>query len=114
MRIENTTALDALEDSGSGPAPDSGEHHCSGALLTPLLGTLPEQVQKALGDQVPHPQRLGDPTEFAHLVQSVITNPMLNGETIRLDGAIRMAPRAQQCSPDVGTQAGETREARVR
>jgi NAD(P)-dependent dehydrogenase (short-subunit alcohol dehydrogenase family) len=64
-----------------------------GLFLTPLLGTLPEHVQVALGEQVPHPSRLGDPAEYAHLVQAIITNPMLNGETIRLDGAIRMAPR---------------------
>lgn len=64
-----------------------------GLFLTPLLATLPEHVQTALGEQVPHPSRLGDPAEYAHLVQAIITNPMLNGETIRLDGAIRMAPR---------------------
>ena len=64
-----------------------------GLFLTPLLGSLPENVQQALGAQVPHPSRLGDPSEYAHLVTSIVTNPMLNGETIRLDGAIRMAPR---------------------
>jgi NAD(P)-dependent dehydrogenase (short-subunit alcohol dehydrogenase family) len=64
-----------------------------GLFRTPLLGSLPEEVQDALGKQVPHPARLGDPTEYAALVESIVTNPMLNGETIRLDGAIRMAPR---------------------
>ena len=64
-----------------------------GLFLTPLLGALPEHVQTALGEQVPHPSRLGDPAEYAHLVHSIVTNPVLNGETICLDGAIRMAPR---------------------
>lgn len=64
-----------------------------GLFKTPLLGTLPDRVQETLGAQVPHPSRLGDPAEYARLVESIVTNPMLNGETIRLDGAIRMAPR---------------------
>ena len=64
-----------------------------GLFLTPLLATLPQQAQDSLGAQVPFPPRLGHPDEYAHLVQSIVTNPMLNGETIRLDGAIRMAPR---------------------
>ncbi len=64
-----------------------------GIFLTPLLATLSEQIQESLGKQVPHPSRLGHPSEFAQLVASIIENPMLNGETIRLDGAIRMAPR---------------------
>ncbi|CAM3756561.1 MULTISPECIES: 3-hydroxyacyl-CoA dehydrogenase [Tsukamurella] len=64
-----------------------------GLFKTPLLGTLPEEAQRSLGAQVPHPSRLGDPSEYAQLVEAIITNPMLNGETIRLDGAIRMAPR---------------------
>lgn len=64
-----------------------------GLFLTPLLKGLPEAVQESLGKQVPFPSRLGDPSEYAMLVESVISNPMLNGETIRLDGAIRMAPR---------------------
>jgi len=50
-------------------------------------------VQDSLGKQVPHPGRLGRPAEYAQLVESIIANPMLNGEAIRLDGAIRMAPR---------------------
>lgn len=64
-----------------------------GLFKTPLLGSLPEAAQTSLGQQVPHPSRLGDPSEFAQLVEAIVTNPMLNGETIRLDGAIRMAPR---------------------
>lgn len=64
-----------------------------GIFWTPLLATLPREVQDSLGDQVPFPRRLGQPGEFAQLVDSVIRNPMLNGEVIRLDGAIRMAAR---------------------
>jgi NAD(P)-dependent dehydrogenase (short-subunit alcohol dehydrogenase family) len=64
-----------------------------GLFETPLLAELPEEVRQSLGAQVPHPKRLGMPAEFARLVESIITNPMLNGETIRLDGSIRMAPR---------------------
>jgi len=64
-----------------------------GLFKTPLLGSLPEDVQTALGRQVPHPARLGVPEEYARLVESIVLNPMLNGETIRLDGAIRMSPR---------------------
>lgn len=64
-----------------------------GLFKTPLLGSLPAEVQNALGAQVPHPARLGHPDEYAQLVESVIANPMLNGEVIRLDGAIRMSPR---------------------
>lgn len=64
-----------------------------GIFDTPLLGTLPANVRDSLGRQVPHPSRLGQPAEYAALVQHIVENPMLNGETIRLDGAIRMAPR---------------------
>jgi NAD(P)-dependent dehydrogenase (short-subunit alcohol dehydrogenase family) len=64
-----------------------------GIFLTPLLESLPKEAQDSLGKQVPFPSRLGRPEEFAQLVQSIITNPMLNGEVIRLDGAMRMAPR---------------------
>ncbi|MET1038388.1 MAG: SDR family NAD(P)-dependent oxidoreductase [Aeromicrobium sp.] len=64
-----------------------------GLFETPLLGSLPEDVRTALGAQVPHPSRLGQPAEYARLVDAIVDNPMLNGETIRLDGAIRMAPR---------------------
>ena len=64
-----------------------------GIFLTPMLAGLPEEAQASLGKQVPFPPRLGRPDEYAKLVQSIVENPMLNGETIRLDGAIRMAPR---------------------
>jgi 3-hydroxyacyl-CoA dehydrogenase / 3-hydroxy-2-methylbutyryl-CoA dehydrogenase len=64
-----------------------------GIFDTPLLSTLPDPVRVSLGKQVPFPQRLGRPTEFAALALHIIENAMLNGETIRLDGAIRMQPR---------------------
>jgi NAD(P)-dependent dehydrogenase (short-subunit alcohol dehydrogenase family) len=65
-----------------------------GIFLTPLLAaSLSTEIQESLGKQVPFPPRLGQPNEFAMLVHSIIVNPMLNGETIRLDGAIRMAPK---------------------
>ncbi len=64
-----------------------------GIFLTPMLEAFPQNVQDALGAQVPHPSRLGKPAEYAQLVESIVRNPMLNGEVIRLDGAIRMAPR---------------------
>ena len=63
-----------------------------GLFRTPLLDGLSEEARASLGAQVPHPSRLGHPTEYAQLVEAIVTNPMLNGETIRLDGAIRMAP----------------------
>ena len=75
---------------------DKGIRVCSiapGLFLTPLLESLPEEVQESLGKQVPFPSRLGRPTEFSKLVVQIIENDMLNGEVIRLDGAIRMAPR---------------------
>ena len=64
-----------------------------GIFQTPLLAGLPEAAQASLAQQVPFPSRLGKPPEFAALVQQIIENNMLNGETIRLDGAIRMAPK---------------------
>lgn len=64
-----------------------------GVFLTPMLAGLPEKVQKELGAQVPFPSRLGAPDEYGQLVSAIITNPMLNGETIRLDGALRMPPK---------------------
>ncbi|MBB2976178.1 NAD(P)-dependent dehydrogenase (short-subunit alcohol dehydrogenase family) [Microbacterium endophyticum] len=64
-----------------------------GIFDTPLLASLPEAARSSLALQVPHPQRLGAPSEFALMVTQIIENPMLNGETIRLDGGIRMAPR---------------------
>lgn len=64
-----------------------------GLFLTPMLAALPEEAQASLGAQVPFPARLGDPSEYAQLAESIVRNPMLNGETIRLDGSIRMAPK---------------------
>jgi NAD(P)-dependent dehydrogenase (short-subunit alcohol dehydrogenase family) len=64
-----------------------------GLFDTPLLAGLPEEARESLGRQVPHPSRLGDPAEFGALAGHIVANPMLNGEVIRLDGAIRMAPR---------------------
>jgi NAD(P)-dependent dehydrogenase (short-subunit alcohol dehydrogenase family) len=64
-----------------------------GLFKTPMLEGLPEEAQASLGAQVPHPSRLGHPDEYAALVEHIVINPMLNGEVIRLDGAIRMAPR---------------------
>ena len=64
-----------------------------GIFMTPMMKGLPQAAQDSLGQQVPHPSLLGQPEEYAKLVQAIITNPMLNGEVIRLDGAIRMGPR---------------------
>ncbi|XP_049623290.1 3-hydroxyacyl-CoA dehydrogenase type-2 isoform X2 [Suncus etruscus] len=63
-----------------------------GLFGTPLLTSLPEKVRNFLASQVPFPSRLGNPDEYAHMVQSIIENPFINGEVIRLDGAIRMQP----------------------
>jgi NAD(P)-dependent dehydrogenase (short-subunit alcohol dehydrogenase family) len=64
-----------------------------GIFETPLLGALPEPARLSLGQQVPFPPRLGQPSEYAALAKHIVENEMLNGEVIRLDGAIRMAPR---------------------
>ncbi|MBS1894439.1 MAG: SDR family NAD(P)-dependent oxidoreductase [Actinobacteria bacterium] len=64
-----------------------------GIFDTPLLASLPQDVKDSLGASVPFPPRLGRPSEYADLVATIVANPMLNGETIRLDGSIRMAPR---------------------
>lgn len=64
-----------------------------GIFETPMLMGLPADVQRSLGDSVPFPKRLGRPDEYAALVRHILENPMLNGETIRLDGALRMAPQ---------------------
>jgi NAD(P)-dependent dehydrogenase (short-subunit alcohol dehydrogenase family) len=64
-----------------------------GIFDTPMLAAMSDQVRASLGAQVPFPSRLGHPTEYAALVRHIVENRMLNGETIRLDGAIRMAPR---------------------
>ncbi|TFD79832.1 SDR family NAD(P)-dependent oxidoreductase [Cryobacterium sp. Sr8] len=64
-----------------------------GIFDTPMMQGMAQEVRDSLGAQVPHPSRLGDPSEYAALVRHIVENPMLNGETIRLDGAIRMQPR---------------------
>jgi len=64
-----------------------------GIFWTPMMASLPQEAQDSLAKQIPFPSRLGTPTEYAKLAMSIITNPMLNGDTIRLDGAIRMAPK---------------------
>jgi len=64
-----------------------------GLFETPLFAQLPDEARDSLGKMTPFPQRLGYPAEYAHLAQNIIENTMLNGETIRLDGAIRMQPR---------------------
>ena len=64
-----------------------------GLFDTPLLAGLPEEARVALGEQVPHPHRLGRPEEYGDLAAHIVANPMLNGEVIRLDGALRMPPR---------------------
>lgn len=80
-------------------ARDLAGHHirvvtvAPGLFATPMVAGLPEDAQASLAAQVPHPSRLGDPSEYASLVLHVIDNPMINGETIRLDGSIRMGPR---------------------
>ena len=64
-----------------------------GMFLTPMLMGMPEPMREALGKSVPFPQRLGDPPEYASLACHIVENRMLNGEVIRLDGAIRMGPK---------------------
>ncbi|NNF15162.1 MAG: SDR family NAD(P)-dependent oxidoreductase [Gammaproteobacteria bacterium] len=64
-----------------------------GIFLTPMMEALPEHVQESLASQIPFPRRMGKPAEFARMVTSIYANPMLNGTTIRLDGAIRMQPK---------------------
>jgi len=72
-----------------------------GLFNTPLLQGAPEQVKQALGAQVPFPARLGNPPEYASLALQMITNPYFNGECVRLDGAIRMAPaKLRLCACD--------------
>jgi NAD(P)-dependent dehydrogenase (short-subunit alcohol dehydrogenase family) len=64
-----------------------------GLFHTPMVEGLPPDVQASLGASIPYPSRLGKPAEYAALVEHIVANPFLNGETIRLDGALRMAPR---------------------
>jgi 3-hydroxyacyl-CoA dehydrogenase/3-hydroxy-2-methylbutyryl-CoA dehydrogenase len=74
----------------------SGVRVCTiapGTFDTPLLAALPQEARDALAEQIPHPSRLGAPSEYAELACHIAENPMLNGETIRLDGALRMPPK---------------------
>jgi len=64
-----------------------------GTFDTPMLAALPEETRQALGRAIPHPSRLGDPAEYGLMVRQIVENPLLNGEVIRLDGALRMPPR---------------------
>ena len=64
-----------------------------GLFLTPMMEGFPQEVQDSLAKQVPFPSRLGRPEEYALMVEQIVANSMLNGEVIRLDGAIRMSPR---------------------
>jgi NAD(P)-dependent dehydrogenase (short-subunit alcohol dehydrogenase family) len=64
-----------------------------GLFLTPLMHTLPKEIQDSLGNSIPFPKRLGHPEEFGSLAAYIVTNTHLNGEVIRLDGAVRLAPR---------------------
>ena len=64
-----------------------------GTFDTPMLAGLPEQARAKLAEGIPHPHRLGRPEEFGALVRHIVENPMLNGEVIRLDGALRMPPK---------------------
>jgi NAD(P)-dependent dehydrogenase (short-subunit alcohol dehydrogenase family) len=64
-----------------------------GTFDTPMLAMLPDEMKKALAEGIPHPRRLGKPEEFAALVRHIVENPMINGEVIRLDGALRMPPK---------------------
>ena len=64
-----------------------------GLFLAPLLNALPEEAQKSLGDSIPYPRRLGAPEEFASLVAHMVENRFLNGEVVRLDGALRLPPK---------------------
>ncbi|MCA1833767.1 MAG: 3-hydroxyacyl-CoA dehydrogenase [Actinomycetota bacterium] len=64
-----------------------------GTFDTPMLAMLPDEARQKLADEIPHPRRLGRPSEFGALVAHIVENPMLNGETIRLDGALRMPPK---------------------
>ncbi|GAB3795742.1 3-hydroxyacyl-CoA dehydrogenase [Humibacter antri] len=64
-----------------------------GIMKTPMMAGMPEDVQRSLEEQIPHPSRMGTPAEYAALVRHIVENPLLNGEVIRLDGAIRMQPK---------------------
>ncbi|NXG95767.1 HCD2 dehydrogenase, partial [Loxia leucoptera] len=104
--VVNTASVAAFEGQVSDPGVTAGQrtfqkptawsgHEITpgdGLFSTPLLAGLPEKVRTFLGRQAPFPARLGHPAEFAHLVQALAENPMVNGEVVRLDGALRMQP----------------------
>src|SRR5260221_2125380 len=77
-----------------------------GIFETPMLLGMPKDVQEALAKQVPFPPRLGKPADYAQLVRHIVENEMLNGETIRLDGAIRMAPKRRAAGRVIPAKAG--------
>ena len=66
---------------------------CPGTFDTPMMGRLRDDIKAALAASIPNPSRLGNAEEYAMLVEHIISNPYLNGESIRLDGALRMAPK---------------------
>ena len=84
---------DAAAGARSRAARHARVHHRAGLFLTPLMAELPQAVQDSLAASIPFPRRLGKPEEFAELAAGIIRNRSLNGEVIRLDGALRMAPR---------------------
>ena len=84
---------DAGRRARPGQQADPGLTIAPGIFDTPILARLPRERARLPGEMTPHPRRLGQPDEFARLAMRIIDNPMLNGETIRLDGAIRMAPK---------------------
>lgn len=93
MQFHDIPAIVTGGASGLGAATAALVTIAPGLFLTPLLQGSPEEAQESPSRQVPFPGRLGRPSEYARLVQAIVANPMLNGEVIRLDGAIRMAPR---------------------
>ena len=64
-----------------------------GIFLTPIMGDMSDEAQAAIGKDIVYPTRLGQPSEFAHLVRSIVTNPYLNGDTLRIDAATRLPPK---------------------
>ena len=84
---------DAAGRTRSRPPRDPGHDDCPGLFDTPMLAALPEPAREALAADIPFPSRLGNPAEYATLVRTIIENRMLNGEVIRLDGALRMRPK---------------------
>ena len=95
----NVVMIDLNEEAGAKAAEELAESLirvvtiAPGIFETPMMAGLPQEAQDSLGKMVPHPARLGKPAEYAQLVESIVRNPMLNGDTIRLDGAIRMQPK---------------------